>query len=189
MRPDARRRARHRTRSATSPRTRCATACRTSSCSAPTACRACARPTASTKRSTVGMEHDLAYQALADGAIDVSDGYSTDAKIARPRPAAAARRRALLSALRGGAAGARRPVHAALPAAEAALRLLAGRIDAATMRRLNLAVEVERRAPAEVAAGVSRASSASATRAGGGRRARHHAARRCCGSGAGSPPG
>src|SRR5262249_48720397 len=31
--------------------------------------------------SLVGMEHDLAYRALAEDAIDVSDGYSTDAKI------------------------------------------------------------------------------------------------------------
>ena len=51
--------------------------------SAPTACPACAPCTTSTRRSTVGMEHDLAYQALAAGAIDVADGYSTDAKIRR----------------------------------------------------------------------------------------------------------
>lgn len=101
--------------------------------------------------STVGMEHDLAYQALAEGAIDVSDGYSTDAKIVAfnlqvlhddkhffpPYEAAPLARADLFSRV---------------PGSEAALRLLAGRIDAATMRRLNFAVESERRTPADVAA-------------------------------------
>lgn len=100
---------------------------------------------------TVGMEHDLAYQALADGAIDVSDGYSTDAKIIAfnlrvldddrhffpPYEAAPLARADLLTRV---------------PGAAGALRLLAGRIDAATMRRLNYAVEGEHRDPAAVAA-------------------------------------
>ena len=30
-----------------------------------------------------GIEHGLAYQALADGAIDVTDAYSTDGELAR----------------------------------------------------------------------------------------------------------
>ena len=82
MRPPTRRRARHRD----ARRSRRAPAALRHVArvpgSAATACPGCARPTASTRRSTVGMEHDLAYQALADGDIDVSDGYSTDAKIA-----------------------------------------------------------------------------------------------------------
>jgi osmoprotectant transport system permease protein len=100
--------------------------------------------------SLVGMEHDLAYRALAEGAIDVSDGYSTDAKIATqdlvvlrddknffpPYEAAPLVRRALL---------------ARLPNVARALAPLAGRIDDDTMRRLNHAVEGEHRSPAEVA--------------------------------------
>jgi osmoprotectant transport system permease protein len=99
----------------------------------------------------VGMEHDLAYQALPDGAIDVSDGYSTDAKLVThnlvvlrddknffpPYEAAPLVRRDLLTRI---------------PTAAGALALLAGRIDDATMRRLNQAVEGERRSPADVAA-------------------------------------
>ena len=101
--------------------------------------------------SLFGMEHDLAYRALADGAIDVSDGYSTDAKIVTqdllvlrddrrffpPYEAAPVVRRALV---------------ATLPRAVEALSLLAGRIDDETMRRLNHEVEGERRSPAAVAA-------------------------------------
>jgi osmoprotectant transport system permease protein len=100
--------------------------------------------------SLVGMEHDLAYRALAEGAIDVSDGYSTDAKIVTedlmvlrddkgffpPYEAAPLVRGALL---------------AHLPGTAAALALLAGRIDDETMRRLNHQVEGEQRNPAEVA--------------------------------------
>jgi osmoprotectant transport system substrate-binding protein/osmoprotectant transport system permease protein len=100
--------------------------------------------------SLVGMEHDLAYQALAEGAIDVSDGYSTDAKIVAgklvvlrddkhffpPYEAAPLVRHDFL-------------LHA--PKAREALRLLAGRIDDETMRRLNYEVESERRTPADVA--------------------------------------
>jgi osmoprotectant transport system permease protein len=100
--------------------------------------------------SNVGMEHDLAYQALAGGAIDVADGYSTDAKILTYG----------LQVLRDdkrffppyeAAPLARADLFARVPGSEAALRLLAGRIDAATMRRLNFAVESEHRSPAEVA--------------------------------------
>jgi osmoprotectant transport system permease protein len=100
--------------------------------------------------SLVGMEHNLAYQALAEGAIDVSDGYSTDAKIITqdllplvddkgffpPYEAAPLVRRELLQQ----------------PRAIEALLLLAGRIDATTMRRLNHGVEGEQRSPADVAA-------------------------------------
>jgi osmoprotectant transport system permease protein len=100
--------------------------------------------------SLVGMEHDLAYRALAEGAIDVSDGYSTDAKIATqdlvvlrddksffpPYEAAPLVRQALL---------------ARLPNVVGALGLLAGRIDDDTMRRLNHEVEGEHRSPDEVA--------------------------------------
>ncbi len=100
--------------------------------------------------SLVGMEHDLAYRALAEGAIDVSDGYSTDAKIVTqdllvlrddrhffpPYEAAPLVRQAMLSRV---------------PGALEALSSLAGRIDDETMRHLNYQVEGEHRSPDEVA--------------------------------------
>lgn len=105
--------------------------------------------------STVGMEHDLAFQALADGAIDVSDGYSTDAKIIAFNLRVLEDDRAFFPPYEA-APLARADLFTRVPGAEAALRLLAGRIDAATMRRLNFAVEGEHRDPAEVAAGFLR---------------------------------
>ena len=100
--------------------------------------------------SVVGMEHDLAYRALAEGAIDVSDGYSTDAKLA-------AGSLVVLSDDKGffppyeAAPLVRQDLLTRIPRAGAALRLLAGRIDDAAMRRLNHQVEDERRTPGDVA--------------------------------------
>ena len=101
--------------------------------------------------SVVGLEHDLAYQALADGSIDVSDGYSTDAKILVFGLRTLRDDRAFFPPYEA-APLARAELFARIPLAEPALRLLAGRIDDATMRRLNYAVEGERRSPADVAA-------------------------------------
>lgn len=102
--------------------------------------------------SLVGMEHDLAYRALMEGAIDVADGYSTDAKIVTQN----------LSVLRDDR-GFFPPYEAAplvrtellrrIPTLQGALALLAGRIDDAAMRQMNHQVEGERRSPADVAAG------------------------------------
>lgn len=100
---------------------------------------------------TVGMEHDLAYQALADGDIDVADGYATDAKIAALDLLPLVDDRAFFPPYEA-APFVRADLLTRVPGAAAALRLLAGRVDAATMRRLNGAVEVERRTPEEVAA-------------------------------------
>lgn len=100
--------------------------------------------------STVGLEHDLAYQALASGAIDVTDGYSTDAKILTFNLITLRDDRGFFPPYEG-APLARADLFTRVPLAEPALRLLAGRIDDATMRRLNYAVEGERRSPAEVA--------------------------------------
>ncbi|HZW72336.1 MAG TPA: glycine betaine ABC transporter substrate-binding protein, partial [Caldimonas sp.] len=101
--------------------------------------------------SAVGLEHDLAYQALADGAIDVSDGYSTDAKIVVFGLRTLRDDRAFFPPYEA-APLARADLFTRVPLAEPALRLLAGRIDDATMRRLNYAVEGERRSPSDVAA-------------------------------------
>ena len=84
-----------------------------------------------------GIDHALGYAALASGAIDVKDAYSTDARIAEndlvvlrddlgffPRYEAVFLYRESLA-----------------PAAVAALRGLAGRIDEAEMTRLNAEAE------------------------------------------------
>ena len=39
----------------------------------------------SLEQSVTGIEHGLAYQAIADGAIDVTDAYSTDGELQRYR--------------------------------------------------------------------------------------------------------
>jgi osmoprotectant transport system substrate-binding protein/osmoprotectant transport system permease protein len=100
--------------------------------------------------SLVGMEHDLAYRALAEGAIDVSDGYSTDAKIVTENLAVLRDDKHFFPPYEG-APLVRRDLIARLPRAIEALALLAGRIDDDTMRRLNHQVEGENRSPAEVA--------------------------------------
>jgi len=100
--------------------------------------------------SLVGMEHDLAYRALAEGAIDVSDGYSTDAKIVTQDLVVLRDDKHFFPPYEG-APLVRRALLARLPTALDALGLLAGRIDDKTMRRLNHQVEGEGRSPAEVA--------------------------------------
>ena len=85
-----------------------------------------------------GLDHGLAYQALAAGQVDVVDAYGTDAQIARlglrvlrddraffPRYDAVLLMRATLD--------------------ERPLASLAGRIDDATMRSLNAQVEIDGR--------------------------------------------
>lgn len=114
----------------------------------------------------VGIEHALAYEAMATGRIDVKEVYTTDAQIAQrdllvleddrqffPRYDAV-----LLYRL---------DLPARFPIAWQALRELRGRIDEATMMRLNAAVEIERRSFADAArsffAPVDRATAPTAT--------------------------
>jgi osmoprotectant transport system permease protein len=98
-----------------------------------------------------GIDHGLAYEALAAGRIDVKDVYSTDAKIERyglrvleddrgffPRYDAV-----LLYRL---------DLPQRLPAAWRALAALAGRIDGPRMIRLNAAAELDGRSFAQAAA-------------------------------------
>lgn len=93
------------------------------------------------------LDHGLAYQALSRGQVDVIDVYSTDAQIGRlglrvlkddrgffPRYDAVLLMRASLA-----------------PQAAAALAPLAGRIDEATMIRLNAEVELDGQPFADVA--------------------------------------
>lgn len=94
-----------------------------------------------------GIEHGLAYQALNTGSIDVTDAYSTDGELQRyqlqvladdqgyfPSYLAAPLVRAELS-----------------PAVQHSLGQLAGRLDDATMQRLNAEVVFNKRAFADVA--------------------------------------
>ena len=72
-----------------------------------------------------GLDHGLAYDAIAAGKVDVIDVYSTDAKVGRYHLRVLEDDRALLPALRSGPADARR----ARPGAAAAAS------KAASMRR------------------------------------------------------
>lgn len=98
-----------------------------------------------------GLDHDLAYRALASGAIDATDLYATDAEIPYydlvvldddrgyfPSYAAVLLYRADLATR--------------APDAVTALHGLDGRIDAATMQRLNGRVKLDRETEAAVAA-------------------------------------
>jgi osmoprotectant transport system permease protein len=100
-----------------------------------------------------GLDHDLAYKALADGSIDATDIYTTDAEI----------RRLGLLAL-GDDAGFFARYDAVLlyrldvsdrfgPEAVATLHRLEGRIDAPTMVALNARAKLDRVPEAAVAAG------------------------------------
>ncbi len=101
---------------------------------------------------TRGIEHGLAYRAIADGSIDVTDAYSTDGDIERYELVLLADDRDFF------------PRYDALPLArrglvsEAVKQLerLAGRIDDAAMRRLNARVVVDRQEIPTVAAGFLR---------------------------------
>lgn len=96
-----------------------------------------------------GIEHGLAYQALDDGAIDVTDAYSTDGEIERYDLV-------LLDDDRGFF-----PEYLAVPMVRtaladpvrAAIARLAGRIDDDTIQRLNASVVFEQRTFADVANG------------------------------------
>jgi len=102
------------------------------------------------ERETSGLSHDLAYQGLQQGSIDVTDGYSTDAKILTYELVALEDDRGFFPAYEA-APLMRHDLGERVPGVAAALRLLAGRIDEDAMRRLNHAVEVERATPAATA--------------------------------------
>lgn len=97
----------------------------------------------------IGLDHGLAYQALAQGQVDLIDAYGTDAQIARFRLRVLHDDRRFFPRY-----DAVLLMRASLPdRAVAALRTLEGRIDERTMTALNAAVEVEGRSFAEVARG------------------------------------
>ena len=98
-------------------------------------------------RPVTGIEHGLAYRALNDGTIDVTDAYSTDGEVDRYDLV-------LLDDDRGFF-----PEYRAVPllrsdapaGVAAALAPLAGRLDDATMQALNAAVVFGKRSFADVA--------------------------------------
>lgn len=100
---------------------------------------------------TQGLDHGIAYEALAAGRVDVMDLYSTDAKIARYRLRVLAdtqgyfpRYEALLLH--------RSDVPARYPAQWRALQSLGGRIDESRMIAMNAAAELEGMTFAQAAA-------------------------------------
>jgi osmoprotectant transport system permease protein len=98
-----------------------------------------------------GLDHDLAYRGVASGAIDVTDLYTTDAEIPRYRLRVLADDRGYFPAYEAVFLY-RADLAQRAPAWERALRNLAGRIDAPTMRRLNARVKLDGESEAAVAA-------------------------------------
>nr|MBA3949886.1 ABC transporter permease subunit [Acidobacteriota bacterium] len=99
-----------------------------------------------------GLDHDLAYRALASGQIAATDLYSTDAEIRQYGL------RVLEDDLRhfpdySAVVLYRTSLEQTLPAAVEAWRSLAGRIDESAMIAMNARAKVDRVAEAEVAAG------------------------------------
>jgi osmoprotectant transport system permease protein len=94
----------------------------------------------------------LKYQALAAGAVDVIDGYSTDGLLARYSLMVLEDDRKFFPPYQAAALVSPR-IARDRPDAVAALSLLSGQLDEPTMRRLNRRVEVDRESVASVAAG------------------------------------
>jgi osmoprotectant transport system permease protein len=90
------------------------------------------------------------YQALASGAVDVIDGYSTDGLLAKYDLVTLADDRHFFPPYEASALVSDR-LDRTLPAAIAALTVLSGRLDEQTMRSLNRRVEVDGEDVARVA--------------------------------------
>ncbi len=90
------------------------------------------------------------YQALASGAVDVIDGYSTDGLLARYDLVTLIDDKHFFPPYEAAALVSGR-LDSQVPGAIAALELLSGRLDEATMRQLNRRVEVDGEDVARVA--------------------------------------
>jgi|HubBroStandDraft_4_1064222.scaffolds.fasta_scaffold43212_2 osmoprotectant transport system permease protein len=99
-----------------------------------------------------GMDHGLAYLAVDSGAADVTDAYTTDAALARLDLVTLSDDRHFFPSYLAIFVY-RLAAQTSFPRAFAAIEAMAGRIDAATMTRLNAEAEVQRLAPADIAAG------------------------------------
>nr|WP_235205365.1 glycine betaine ABC transporter substrate-binding protein [Oleiagrimonas soli] len=112
------------------------------------------------QRDVRGMDHDLAYRALAQGAIDLTDVYTTDAEIPYHHLRVLRDDRHYFPPYRAVFLY-RLDLAQRVPDAIEALRALAGRIDVQAMQRMNAAVKLDGRSETDVAAaflGVSAAS-------------------------------
>ena len=90
-----------------------------------------------------GLDHGLAYQALAGGEVDLIDLYTTDAQIARMDIALLQDDQGFFPAYEALLLH-RRDARERFPAAFASLGRLQGRIDADTMRKLNARAQIDR---------------------------------------------
>lgn len=99
-----------------------------------------------------GLDHDLAYRALASGAIDVTDLYSTDAEIPHYRLRVLRDDRRYFPDYQAVFVY-RQDLARRSPRFVQALQRLQGRIDAAAMQRLNAEVKLQRRSEGQAAAG------------------------------------
>ena len=110
------------------------------------------------------MEHALAYRALASGRVDVITAFTTDGQLARDDVTVLDDDRKFFPDY-AAVLLARRALAERLPRTWAALeRRLAGRLDRATMARLNAEVDLDHRSVAAVAAAYLGARAGSATR-------------------------
>jgi osmoprotectant transport system permease protein len=98
-----------------------------------------------------GLDHGLAYEALAAGKIDVMDIYTTDAKIGRYRLRVLEDDRHFFPRY-DAVLLYRRDAPERFPKEFAALRKLEGRVDEASMIRMNAAAELEGKSFAQAAA-------------------------------------
>ena len=98
----------------------------------------------------IGLDHGLAYEALAGHQVDVIDVYTTDAKIARYDIRVLVDDRHYFPRY-DAVVLFRRSVPQRFPAAWAALQSLAGTIDENRMIELNAQAELEHRSPREIA--------------------------------------
>jgi osmoprotectant transport system permease protein len=97
-----------------------------------------------------GLDHGLAYEALARGQVDLIDVYTTDPQIARQGLKLLRDDRKVFPAYEALLVY-RMDLPQRHPVAWAALQGLQGRLDAETMRKLNAAVELDGRSFAAVA--------------------------------------
>ena len=102
-------------------------------------------------RGVRGLDHDIAYRALAGGEIDATDLYTTDAEIGRYDLVALADDRGAFPEYQAVILY-RRDLEGRAPGAVAAIRALEGRIPAAEMIAMNGRVRFDRVPASEVAA-------------------------------------
>ena len=98
-----------------------------------------------------GLDHGLAYEAIAGGQIDVTDIYSTDSKIAKYKLRVLTDDKHYFPAY-DAVLLYRKDVPTRLPRTWAALQKLTGKITAPQMIALNAQVELQNQPPAAVAA-------------------------------------